>query len=219
MLATPRFRPVKPTHVIQLHGPRRVALTGGIATGKSHVRAEFGRLGVPTIDSDLLARDAVAPGSAGLAAVVDRFGREMLNRGGGLDRQKMARRVFADAEARKALEVIVHPEVRRMTDEWFASLDAARHPYAIADIPLLYEVGRDRDFEVVIVVACSPDLQLRRLMKRDGLSEADARQRIAAQLPIAEKSARAHYVIRNDDSFEDTNRQVAEIHAALSRRV
>ena len=202
----------------QPRGPRRVALTGGIATGKSHVRAEFGRLGVPTIDSDLLARDAVGPGSAGLTAVVDRFGREMLDRGGGLDRQKMARRVFADPEARKALEAIVHPEVRRMTDEWFAGLDAARYLYAIADIPLLYEVGRDRDFEVVIVVACSPDLQLRRLMKRDGLSEADARQRIAAQLPIDEKSARADYVIQNDDGFEDTDRQVAEVHAALSSR-
>ena len=218
MSAKPPFRSAKHTRVTLPHRPRRVALTGGIATGKSHVRAEFGRLGVPTIDSDLLARDAVAPGSAGLAAVVDRFGREMLDRGGGLDRQKMARRVFADAESRKALEAIVHPEVRRMTDEWFASLDAARYPYAIADIPLLYEVGRDRDFEVVIVVACSPDLQLQRLMKRDGLSEADARQRIAAQLPIGEKSARAHYVIQNDDSFEDTDRQVAEVHAALSSR-
>jgi dephospho-CoA kinase len=105
-----------------------------------------------------------------------------------------------------------------MTDEWFASLDAARHPYAVADIPLLYEVGRDRDFEVVIVVACSPDLQLRRLMKRDGLSEADARQRIAAQLPIAEKAVRAQHVIQTDEGFDETNRQVADVHAALSRR-
>jgi len=182
------------------------------------VRAEFGRLGVPTIDSDLLARDAVAPGSSGLTAIVERFGREMLDRGGALDRQKMARRVFADPEARKALEVIVHPEVRRMIDTWFAGLDPARHPYAIADIPLLYEVGRDRDFEVVIVVACSPELQLRRLMKRDGLSEADARQRIATQLPIAEKSVRAQYVIQTDEGFEPTNRQVAQVHAALSSR-
>jgi len=204
--------------VSQPQRPCRVALTGGIATGKSHVRSEFGRFGVPTIDSDLLARQAVAPGSAGLTAVVDSFGRDMLDRGGALDRQKMARRVFGDPEARKTLEAIVHPEVRRMTDEWFAGLDAGRHPYAIADIPLLYEVGRDRDFEVVIVVACAPDLQLRRLMKRDGLSEADARQRIATQLPIAEKLVRAQHVIQTDEGFEDTNRQVAEVHATLSRR-
>jgi dephospho-CoA kinase len=204
--------------VPQAHHLRRVALTGGIATGKSHVRAEFERLGVPTIDSDLLAREAVAPGSPGLAAVVDRFGREMLDPRGVLDRQKMATHVFADAAARKALEAIVHPEVRRMTDEWFARLDAVRHPYAVADIPLLYEVSRDGDFDRVVVVSCDPETQLRRLMERDGLSEADARQRIAAQLPMADKIARAHHVIRTDGGFEDTNQQVAQLHIGLSRR-
>jgi dephospho-CoA kinase len=204
--------------VTQAHHLRRVALTGGIAAGKSHVRAEFARLGVPTIDSDLLAREAVAPGSAGLAAVVGHFGREMLDRSGALDRQKMATRVFADSDARKALEAIVHPEVRRMTDEWFARLDAVRHPYAVADIPLLYEVNRDGDFDLVIVVSCDPEIQLRRLMTRDGLSEADARQRIATQLPIADKVARAHHVIRTDEGFEETNQQVAQLHIALSRR-
>ena len=202
----------------QAHHLRRVALTGGIATGKSHVRAEFARLGVPTIDSDLLAREAVAPGSPGLAAVVDHFGREMLDRSGALDRQKMATRVFADADARKALEAIVHPEVRRMTDEWFARLDAVSHPYAVADVPLLYEVNRDGDFDLVIVVSCDPEVQLQRLMKRDDLSEADARQRIATQLPIADKVARAHHVIRTDEGFEETNQQVAQLHIGLSRR-
>jgi dephospho-CoA kinase len=197
--------------------PRRVALTGGIATGKSHVRAQFGRLGVPTIDSDQLARDAVAPGSRGLHAIVDYFGKDVLDRSGALDRQKMGRRVFADEGARKTLEAIVHPEVRRMTDAWFESLSGTRHVYAIADIPLLYEVGRESDFDLVIVVACEPELQLRRLMKRDGLSEADARQRIDTQMPIADKVVRADRVIRTDAGFEDTDRQVAELHAELSR--
>lgn len=194
---------------------RRVALTGGIATGKSHVRARFEDLGVPTIDSDVLARDAVAPGTAGLAAVVKRFGPDMLDASGALDRHRLGRVVFADADARRALEAIVHPEVRRATEAWFASLDAARHPCAIADIPLLYEVGRDRDFDRVVVAACDPDTQIRRVMARDGLSEADARQRVAAQLPIEEKIRRADFVIRTDGPFADTERQVREVWKAL----
>ena len=194
---------------------RRVALTGGIATGKSHVRAQFEQLGVPTIDSDGLAREAVAPGSAGLAAVIDRFGRDVLDSTGALDRQKLARVVFADANARKALEAIIHPEVRRATDAWFASLDPARHPFAIADIPLLYEVERDRDFDLVIVVASEPATQIRRVMERDNLSEADALRRVGAQLPIDEKARRADYVIRTDGSFVETERQVREVWKAL----
>ena len=196
-------------------GVRRVALTGGIATGKSHVRARFEALGVPTIDSDVLAREAVAPGTSGLAAVVDRFDRDVLRSDGTLDREKLAKIVFADPDARRALEAIVHPEVRRATDEWFAALDADRHPYAIADVPLLYEVGRDRDFDVVVVAACDPDTQVQRVMKRDGVSEADARQRIAAQLPIAQKVRRAEHVVRTDGTYEDTNRQVSAVFERL----
>jgi dephospho-CoA kinase len=189
---------------------RRIALTGGIATGKSYVRARFEALGVPTIDADVLAHEAVAPGTPGLAAVVSRFGREVLDADGSLDRQTLAKIVFADPEARKALEAIVHPEVRRATERWFASLDPVRHPFAIADIPLLYEVGRNRDFDTVIVAACTPETQLRRVMER-GLSEAEARQRMAAQLPIAEKARRADYVIRTDGTFEETDRQVKAV--------
>jgi dephospho-CoA kinase len=194
---------------------RRVALTGGIATGKSHVRERFERLGVPTIDSDRLARDAVAPGSPGLAAVVEQFGRGVLDATGALDRHKLGTIVFADEQARKTLEGIIHPEVRRATDAWFASLDPARHPYAIADIPLLYEVDRDRDFDVVIVVAAEPETQIRRVMQRDSLSEPEARQRLAAQLPIDEKVRRADFVIRTDGSIADTERQVGEVWRAL----
>lgn len=196
------MRQLDPTSV------RRIALTGGIATGKSYVRARFEALGVPTIDADTLAREAVAPGTAGLAAVVARFGSEVLHVDGTLDRQRLARVVFADPESRRALEAIVHPEVQRATDRWFASLDPASAPYAIADIPLLYEVGRDRDFDVVIVVACDPDTQRRRVTERDGMSDADARLRIGAQLPIEKKVLLANYVISTDCSFEETDRQV-----------
>ena len=196
---------------------RRVALTGGIATGKSYVRARFEALGAPTIDADVLSREAVAQGSAGLAAVVRRFGRWVLDDEGALDRQKLGAIVFADAEARKDLEAIVHPEVRRAREEWFASLDPSRHTFAIADIPLLYEVGLDRDFDTVIVVACAPQTQLRRLMARDGLGEGEALDRMAAQLPIADKVSRADYVIRTDGTTEDTERQVLDVWKELRR--
>ena len=194
---------------------RRVALTGGIATGKSHVRGVFEQLGVPTIDADILARRAVQPGTPGLSAVLARFGPEMLNADGTLDRARLASLVFTDARARADLEAIVHPIVRTEIAEWFAALDVARHPCAIADVPLLYETGRDRDFDAVIVTACEPATQLLRLMERDHATEAEARRRIGAQLPLDEKVRRADYVIRTDGSFEETDRQVRDVYNRL----
>ena len=193
---------------------QRIALTGGIASGKSHVRAVFDALGVPTIDADVLAREAVAPGSPGIAAVTARFGPEILDRHGDLDRRKLGEIVFADAAARRDLEAIVHPAVVTAIDNWFASLDT-RQAFAIADIPLLFETGRDKDYDVVIVTACEPDLQVRRLIARDKISEADARQRIAAQLPIKEKVAKANHVIRTDGAVAETNRQVHAVYDRL----
>ena len=195
---------------------KRVALTGGIATGKSHVRAQFEALGVSTIDADVLARDAVAPGTAGFAAVVERFGADLVDAAGTLDRKKLGAIVFADPAARRDLEAIVHPVVRQATETWFASLDPSRHPFAIADIPLLYETGRDADFDAVIVTACEPDAQVRRVITRDHVTEAEARQRIAAQLPLEEKVRRADYVIRTDGSFEETYRQVRAVFELLT---
>ena len=200
---------------VERSGVRRVALTGGIASGKSYVRARLEALGVPTIDADKLARDAVAPGTPGLAAVVARFGQKVLQADRTLDRQHVARIVFADPEARRALEAIVHPQVRRATDQWFAALDVEKVPYAIADIALLYEVSRDRDFDAVIVVACDSDTQRRRLIERDGMSDAEARQRISAQLPIDHKVSRAKYVILTDGTHEETDRQVTKVLESL----
>ncbi len=190
---------------------RCVALTGGIATGKSHVRSRFETLGVPTIDSDTLAREAVAPGTPGLDEVVRLFGPDICDSTGALDRKKLGAIIFANADARHALEAIIHPFVREMTDKWFASLNPERHPLAIADIPLLFEGGRDRDFDRIVVVVCDPATQLRRLMARDGISQDDARLRVAAQLPIEEKAARADYVIRTDGTLDDTDRQVRRV--------
>ena len=195
---------------------KRVGLTGGIATGKSHVRAVFEALGVPTIDADVLAHEAVAPGSPAFEAVRTRFGPAVLDSTGGLDRRKLGSVVFADPQARKDLEAIIHPQVVEAIDRWFSSLDAQAHPFAIADVPLLYEAGRERDYDVVIVTACELPTQIRRVMARDSISEADARLRIAAQLPIEEKVRRADHVIRTDGLLATTNAQVHEVYKRLS---
>ena len=144
----------------------RVALTGGIATGKSYCLRHFAELGVPVADADRLARDAVAPGSPGLAAVIQHFGPELLLPDGALDRAALGRIVFEDSRARAALEAIVHPEVYRRIREWFVNLPAASR-VAIADIPLVFETGHNHDFDAVIVVACRPADQVRRVMSRD----------------------------------------------------
>ena len=193
-----------------------MALTGGIATWKSHVRAAFERLGVPTIDADVLAREAVRPGSPGLAAVVGRFGDGVLELNGALNRRALAALVFSDPAARQDLEAIVHPEVRAATERWFAGLDPAAHPLAVADIPLLYETGLERRFDAVVVAACEPEAQLRRIIERDRLTETEARQRIAAQLPLEDKVRRADHVIRTDGTYGETEEQVRHVHARLT---
>lgn len=195
---------------------RRIGLTGGIATGKSYVRAKFEELGVPTIDADTLARDAVAPGTAGLAAVVKRFGPDVLDWSGSLDRRKLGQIVFADAAARRDLEAIIHPFVRTQADAWFRRLDPARHQFAIADIPLLFETDSDKLYDAVIVTACAPEEQVRRIVARNHVTEAEARQRVAAQLPIDEKIRRGDYVIRTDGTHQETDRQVRGVFEQLS---
>jgi dephospho-CoA kinase len=192
----------------------QAALTGGIASGKSYCLAGFEGLGIPTIDADLLARLAVAPGSPGLAAVVQRFGRGVLRDDGTLDRSALGRIIFADRTARADLEAIVHPDVYRRIREWFARLPPAT-PVAIADLPLLYETGHQHDFDRVIVCACNADEQLRRLVARDGLSEPEARARLAAQWPIEEKAERADYLIQTDGTFAETDAQVRAVAESL----
>jgi dephospho-CoA kinase len=192
----------------------RVALTGGIATGKSYCLARFMSLGVPGIDADLLAREAVAPGTAGLAAVVARFGGGILAADSSLDRPALGRIVFADAKARAALEAILHPEVYRRIREWLANLPRATR-VAMADIPLVFETGHNHDFDQVVVAACDPEEQVRRVVMRDHLPAADARARLAAQWPIEEKVKRAHHVIWTDRGFADTDGQVAAVYARL----
>ena len=185
----------------------RVALTGGIATGKSYCLAKFASFGVPVVDADKLARDVVAPGSQALAAVAERFGPGIVRPDGSLDRAALGRIVFSDRAARADLEAIVHPEVYHQIGEWFASMPPKTR-LAIADVPLLFETGHNHDFDRVIVTACSPAEQMRRLVTRDRLSEADARARLNAQWPIEEKVARGDFIIRTDGTLADTDAQV-----------
>ena len=196
---------------------RRIALTGGIATGKSYVANKIREAGVPMVDADALAREVVAPGTPGLAAVRKRFGPDSVRRDGTMDRVRIAQIVFKDKRARLDLEAIIHPAVQRAIDEFFATLPK-RTPFAVADIPLLYETGRENQFNAVVVVACPRDMQLQRVMERNKLSKEDAERRLNAQLPIDKKVEKATYVIRTDGTFEETDRQVADLIKKLGAR-
>ncbi len=191
----------------------RIGLTGGIATGKSYVVRQLREAGVPVVDSDVLARGAVAPGTAALTAIVERFGPEILT-AGELDRARLGELVFRDADARRELEAIVHPVVRRGIAEFIRALPPDT-PLAVADIPLLFETHGERNFDKVIVVACAPETQIERIMARDGLTRDAAERRVAVQLPIEEKVRRADYVILTDGPYEETNAQVAAVLASL----
>ena len=196
----------------------RVALTGGIATGKTHVLGRFAARHVPIVDADRIAHDVVRSGEPAWAAIRTRFGPDVFTGEGQLDRQRLATHVFADPAARADLETIVHPHVRRAIDAWFQQVahdGAAR--FAVADIPLLFEMNRAEDFDRVVVTACDQDTQLRRLMARDELSEEDAERRLAAQLPTAHKVARADFVVQTGGPFQETDRQVDAIYRALGR--
>jgi dephospho-CoA kinase len=193
----------------------RVALTGGIATGKSYSLSRFALLGVPTIDADILAREAVAPGSPGLDAIRARFGQSVVLPDGTLNRAALGRIVFANRAARADLEAIIHPDVYRRISEWFVTLPPATR-IAMADIPLLFETGHDPAFDRIVVCACHPSEQLRRLMSRDRLSESEARARLDTQWPIDEKVARADYVIRTDGTMTETEGEVGVTYERLN---
>lgn len=195
----------------------RVALTGGIGTGKTHVRARFQLQGVPAIDADAIVHEALGAGSPVTARIVERFGPGVLAPHGAVDRRALGAIVFADDEARRSLERLVHPFVFETIAAWFAGLPAGTGPgWALADVPLLFETGRDAWFDKVIVAACSPEEQIRRITARDALSERDARARLAAQQPIDDKVLRADYVVWTDRGFEQTDRQVDEVYRLLT---
>lgn len=194
---------------------RVFGLTGGIGSGKSTVAALLRERGVPVVDADELAREAVAPGSQGLAEVVASFGPEVLDASGALDRKRLAAVVFGDEAARKRLNAITHPIVRQLSQQRFAELDRQGHELAAYDVPLLFEVGLDQVLKPVVVVYASEATQLERVMRRDGSSADQARARIRAQLPLTDKRARADHVIDNDGSPGELAAQVDRVLARL----
>jgi dephospho-CoA kinase len=196
----------------------KVALTGGIATGKSHVLEQFRKRGVPCLDADVLAHGVESAGTEATQAIAARFGAGVLAADGAVDRTKLAPIVFADPSARRDLEAIVHPAVYRAIAAGLRGFDLlGGYPLVLVDVPLLYETGHAADFDRVIVTICPPEMQIARLVER-GMAPTEARQRLEAQMPTAGKAARADFVIRTDGTFEDTERQVDEVYRTLLGR-
>ena len=187
-----------------------VGLTGGLASGKSSVARLFAALGVPVVDADEVAREVVEPGRPALAAIRKRFGDEVLDAQGRLDRAGMRRRVFADASARAELEAIVHPHIRESMDRRLAAADG---PYAIAMIPLLLETGQAERFDCVLVVDTSRETQISRARTRDGSSQRTLEGILAAQMDRDARLARADDVIHNDGDIDELRAQVERLHA------
>ena len=190
----------------------RVGLTGSIAVGKTFVLGVFRELGCAVLDADQVARDVVARGTVGLERVVAAFGEAILNPDGTLDRSRLGSIVFSDEEKRTRLNSIIHPLVFEVQDGWIKQRETEDPDgIAIIDAALMIESGGYRRFDKLIVVWCDPDLQLQRLMSRNGLSEADAGKRIASQMSQDEKKKHADYLIDTSNGFEDTRRQAAEV--------
>lgn len=195
-----------------------VGLTGGIASGKSTVARFFAEEGVPVIDADVVARDVVARGTDGLREVVAAFGDGVLATDGTLDRKALAALVFADQAKRKRLETITHPRIGAESMRRLGAALATGVPYALYEAALLVENGSYRMFAALVLVAASDSAQLARLMARDEITEAEARARLAAQLPLAEKRRVADYVIENDGDLDALRAHTRELHSTLTHR-
>jgi dephospho-CoA kinase len=193
-----------------------IGLTGGIASGKSTVARMLRDAGIDVIDADQLAREAVAPGSEGLAQVVARFGEDVLLADGRLDRPKLGSIVFGDDEARRALNAIVHPRVGMLAAERTQAVAEAGKRFAVYEVPLLFENRLDAGMAATILVAVDEQTQLRRIQQRDGLDEDAARARVDAQMSLADKRARATYTIENGGPLEETAAQLREVWRQIS---
>ncbi|HET6153246.1 MAG TPA: dephospho-CoA kinase [Marmoricola sp.] len=193
---------------------KRVGLTGGIASGKSSVSSMLAELGAVIIDGDLLAREVVAKGTPGLAAVLAEFGDGLLTPEGDLDRPAMGALVFADEAARKRLEAIVHPLVFERIIELEAG--APDDALVVHDIPLLAESGRAGTFDAVIVVDAPAETRIERMVRDRGWTVAEAEARMAAQASRADRLAIATYIIDNTGTYEDLRRRVTEAFAVLT---
>jgi len=195
----------------------KVGLTGSIAVGKSFVLGVLAELGCHVLDADATAREVVAPGTPGLKAVKDSFGDEVLNPDGSLDRAKLGAIVFADEAKRLQLNSLLHPFIIRAQDERMRQW-AQEDPQGVAviDAALMIESGGYRRFDKLVVVHCRPEAQLDRLMKRDGLSRADAEQRVGAQMAQEEKKTYADFLIDTSEGFESARQQTESVFRKLT---
>jgi dephospho-CoA kinase len=199
--------------------PLLIALTGGIASGKTAVAELFAQLGVPVLDTDQIARDVVAPGTPALERLVAEFGPEILDAQGRLDRARMRERVFADPQQRRKLEAITHPAIR---EELARRAQEAGGAYQIHVIPLLVETGRAELYDRVLVVDCPESAQIERLLTRDGTTREQAKEILAAQASRTARLDAAHDVIENTGTLEDLRRFVQTLHrnyALLAQRL
>ena len=193
-----------------------VGLTGGVGTGKSAVSRMLRDLGCLIIDADLLAREVVEPGEPAYDKIVAEFGKQILEADGRIDRKKLGALVFADPAKRKRLEEFTHPEIRQRQAGILAELlTEGFEGLVIFDAALLLETGGAKNMDRLIVVYASEATQLRRLMLRDNLSEAEAREKIRSQMPLSLKVKQAHHVVDNSGTREETDRRVREVHQAL----
>jgi dephospho-CoA kinase len=201
--------------------PVRLGLTGGIGSGKTLVARLLRDLGAAVVDADAIAREVVAPGLPAYNGIVRAFGPGVLRADGTIDRAALGARIFADAEARRTLNALTHPHIRRRMAEEGARLSTMPAvDVVVFDIPLLLETtdGRDLDLDGIVVVDAAEGVRAARLVARDGLTEDEVRHRLGAQIPLAQKVARADWVIDNNGSPEQTREQVEALWKALRGR-
>ena len=180
-----------------------VALTGSVGSGKSTVAAIWQEAGIPVLSADAVAREVVQPGTPGLSAVVDSFGPDILDETGALDRDAMRRVVFDDPDARARLESILHPLIRARRDEWVEAMREEGAVLAVAEVPLLFEVGVETEFDSTVLVAATRDVCLDRLSDSRGLSREESLKIWSTQMEPTEKEGRADYVIHNNGTLAD----------------
>ncbi|MFR0579448.1 dephospho-CoA kinase [Limosilactobacillus mucosae] len=194
-----------------------IGLTGGIASGKSTISSILKAVGWPVIDADLIARQIVMPGSKGLEQIVNRFGPQMLNSDGTLDRKKLGKTVFDDPKKLSDLDKIEHPLIQEAIDSQLDEFKKQHLPVVVLDVPLLFETGMDEECDLTVLAVVDQATQLKRLMKRDQISKMDAVKKISSQMSLKEKMQRADVIIDNNGTLEQTRSQVAELVDRVSK--
>jgi dephospho-CoA kinase len=197
----------------------KIAITGGAGSGKTTVARMFKELGAEVLDADEVAREVVAVGEPAWQDLRRLYGDDYFNPDGSLNRSKLAGRVFADPEARRRLDGVIHPRVAAALQARMAALAGRRVQLVLVDVPLLFETGREAAFDRVIVVTAPQDQRLRRLRERDGRGEEEIRGILAAQWPLDDKAARADYVVDNGGGLSDTREQVTNIWGDLKNQL